>query len=788
MNFLDDLNESQRKAVEYCDGPSLVIAGAGSGKTRVLTYKIAYLLSQGMKPWNILALTFTNKAANEMKQRIGALVGNDMARSLNMGTFHSVFSRILRVEAASLGYAPNYTIYDEKDSQSLLRAIIKEEKLDAKVYKPDFICSFISLAKNKLIFPQDEERLEKLLNDYHVHDISNISMIYSSYCEKCKKANAMDFDDILVNTFMLFKEHDDICQKYSNKYKYILVDEYQDTNNVQQKIILQLSNEHLRVCAVGDDAQSIYSFRGANIENILDFDKVFTGTRIFKLERNYRSTQRIVKASNSLISQNGKQIKKELYSLQDEGKRLILKSADDGRLEAEMVCREIMRLIRRDKYNYSDIAVFYRVSSLSTNFEQVMTKLDIPYKIYGGLGFYQRKEIKDIISYFRFVLNPDDEEAFKRIINSPKRGIGNVTLSKIVGLASVFNVSPWAIINTPEKFGLSIAKGTFEKIDEFKQLINTFIQKRDLEDVDVLGYEIYKQSGLEKEISSDVTPEGRLRQQHMEELFEEIKKFVEDRDVENKTLKAFLNEKSLLSDVDKDAIGDNCVSLMTVHNAKGLEFPIVFVVGLEENVFPVKRSIGNPVEIEEERRLFYVAITRAERLCYLTFAKIRTLYGDTSMEIPSRFLSDIKPELLNMDENVERLLSSGKSYIRPFNTASRWQNSRPVASQFRADPKPRVAVHREEPPVHDTFSPSSQRLRAVASMQSRRIVAGDDGGKATVGSLKENCVIEHERFGMGKVIRLEGSGENMKATVQFENAGVKQLLVKFARFTVVREG
>lgn len=788
MSFLDDLNESQRKAVEYCDGPSLVIAGAGSGKTRVLTYKIAYLLSQGMKPWNILALTFTNKAANEMKQRIGALVGNDMARSLNMGTFHSVFSRILRVEAASLGYAPNYTIYDEKDSQSLLKAIIKEEELDVKVYKPDFVSSLISLAKNSLVFPQDNENFEKLLNDYHIQDASNIGKIYSSYCERCKKANVMDFDDLLTNIFILFNEHEDIRLKYANKFKYILVDEYQDTNNVQQKIILQLLNEHKRVCAVGDDAQSIYSFRGANIDNILHFDKIFAGTRIFKLEQNYRSTQRIVKASNSLISQNENRIKKELYSLQDEGKRLILKSADDGRLEAEMVCREIMRLIRRDKYNYSDIAVFYRVSSLSTNFEQAMTKFDIPYKVYGGLGFYQRKEIKDIISYFRFVLNPDDEEAFKRIINSPKRGIGNVTLSKIVGLASVYNVSPWTIINEPEKFGLSIAKGTLEKLEDFKQLINTFIQKRELEDVDALGHEIYTQSGLEKEISSDVTSEGRLRQQHVEELFDEITNFVEDSDVENKSLKAFLNEKSLLSDVDKDAIGDNCVSLMTIHNAKGLEFPIVFVVGLEDNVFPVKRAIGNNLEIEEERRLFYVAITRAERLCYLTFAKIRTLYGDTNMETPSRFLSDIKPELLNMDENVEMLLSSSNHYLRPLNPSNRWQNSRPVASQFRADPKPRVAVHREEPPVSDTFSPGFQRLRAVASMQNRRAGSVNDGSRAAVGGLKENCVIEHERFGIGKVVRLEGSGENMKATVQFENAGVKQLLVKFARFTVVDEG
>lgn len=785
MDFLNELNESQRKAVEYCDGPSLVIAGAGSGKTRVLTYKIAYLLSQGMKPWNILALTFTNKAANEMKQRIGALVGDDMARKLNMGTFHSIFSRILRVEAHHLGYAPNYTIYDEKDSQSLLKAVLKEKGLDIKANKPEFLQSLISLAKNNLVFPNDTEALEKLLEDNGVKDTSNIGIIYFAYCERCKKANVMDFDDLLVNTFTLFKEHDDIRQFYSNKYKYILVDEYQDTNTVQQEIILQLSKEHLRVCAVGDDAQSIYSFRGANIENILNFDKIFAGTRLFKLERNYRSTQRIVKASNSLISKNENQIEKELYSLRDEGKKLLLKCADDGRHEAELVCREIMRLIRKEKYNYSDIAVFYRVSSLSTNFEQAMTKWGIPYMVYGGLGFYQRKEIKDIISYFRLVVNPDDEEAFKRIINCPKRGIGDVTISKVVGLASVFNVSPWAIINEPEKFGLSIAKATCEKIKAFKQLINTFIQKKDLEDVDTLGREIYVQSGLENEISSDDTPEGRLRKQHMDDFFAEIECFVKDENVENKSLETFLREKSLLSAIDKDEIDDNCVSLMTVHNAKGLEFPVVFVVGLEENVFPVKRAIGNSVEIEEERRLFYVAITRAERLCFLTFAKIRTLYGDTNMETPSRFLRDIKPELLSMDENVEMILSVRKNYLPSFHTVNRWQNSRPVASQFRADPKPREASHRDEPPVADTFLPGFQRLRAVASVKGRRVQPAAGSQSADVGGLTEGCVIEHERFGMGKVTRLEGSGENMKATVQFENAGTKQLLVKFARFKVV---
>ncbi len=778
------MNESQRAAVEYCDGPSLVIAGAGSGKTRVLTYKIAYLLSRGMKPWNILALTFTNKAANEMKQRIGALVGADMARRLNMGTFHSVFSRILRVEAQLLGYESNYTIYDENDSQSLLKTIIKELGLDSKIYKPALVHSRISLKKNELILPQDYALNKECLEDDEKWKIPDFFKVYAIYCERCKKSNAMDFDDILINTFLLFKNYEDIRLKYERKFKFILIDEYQDTNNVQQEIILQLSKDNLYVCAVGDDAQSIYSFRGANIENILNFDKSFSGTRIFKLERNYRSTQRIVKASNSLISQNENQIKKELYSLQDEGKKLLLKIADDGKQEAEIVCREIMRLIRKDKYNYSDIAVFYRVSSLSANFELAMTKWGIPYKVYGGLGFYQRKEIKDVISYFRLVVNPDDEESFKRIINCPKRGIGDVTISKIVGLASVFNVSPWTIINEPEKFGLSITKATFEKIEVFKQLINTFIQKKDLEDVDTLGREIYALSGLENEISSDETPEGRLRRQHIEDFFAEINDFINDENVENKRLEDFLREKSLLSSIDKDAIDGDGVSLMTVHNAKGLEFPIVFVVGLEENVFPVKRAIGNSIEIEEERRLFYVAITRAECQCFLTFAKIRTLYGDTNMEKPSRFLRDIKPELLSMDENVGMFLSESNGYFTSSHKYDRWQNSRPVASQFKAEPKVREVGHSDDARITDTFSPGFKRMMAVSAARSRG-GASAAGQQSNIDGLREDCVIEHERFGVGKVVRLEGTGENLKATVQFTNAGVKQLLVKFARFKVI---
>lgn len=793
MSFLDDLNESQRKAVEYCDGPSLVIAGAGSGKTRVLTYKIAYLLSRGMKPWNILALTFTNKAANEMKQRIGALVGNDMARSLNMGTFHSVFSHILRVEAASLGYAPNYTIYDEGDSRSLVKTIIKEMQLDEKIYKPAFVSSRISMAKNHLVLPKDYALNGNLLGRDREQRVPAMSSIYSTYCERCRKANAMDFDDLLTNTFTLFNEHEDIRLKYADKFKYILVDEYQDTNSVQQKIVWQLSKEHLHVCAVGDDAQSIYAFRGANIDNILGFKDQFKGTQLFKLEQNYRSTQRIVQAANSLIRHNERQIPKDVYSRNDEGERLVLKEAYSDREEALIVCNEIKRIRREERCEYGDFAVLYRTNSQSRSFEEAMRKAMIPYKIYGGLSFYQRKEIKDVIAYFRMVVNPDDEEAFKRIINYPKRGIGGTTVDKISGLASVAGVSLWNVVCEPDRYGLSVSKGTMAKIDGFKELISGFINKLVTADAYTLGLELVKASGISADIYADRSPENMSRQENLEELLGSMQEFVESRKEEGFEheigLVDFLKEVSLQTDIESETADDGAsrVSLMTVHSAKGLEFPTVFVVGLEENIFPSLMSLNSRREIEEERRLLYVAITRAERHCILTYAKSRYRYGRMESEAPSRFLRDIAPDLLKVDGGTGGMLNFGERSFSPFNASSRWQNSRPVASQFKADPKPRVAVHREEPPVSDTFSPSFQRLRAVASMQSRHAGSGDAGIKETVGGLKENCVIEHERFGIGKVIRLEGSGENMKATVQFENAGVKQLLVKFARFTVVRE-
>lgn len=786
--FLDELNDSQRAAVEYCDGPSLVIAGAGSGKTRVLTYKIAYLLSRGMKPWNILALTFTNKAANEMKQRIGALVGDDVAKYLYMGTFHSIFSRILRVEAERLGYTNNFTIYDESDSRSLIKTIIKEMQLDDKVYKPASVHSRISMAKNNLLFPDEYAKTRGLIERDVKQKVPAVSAIYSAYCERCKKANAMDFDDLLTNTYRLLVSDNGIRKKYAERFRYILVDEYQDTNSVQQKIVWLLSEENMRVCAVGDDAQSIYAFRGANIDNILDFQKQFAGTRLFKLERNYRSTQRIVQAANSLIRHNERQIPKDVYSCNAEGDKLSVKSAYSDREEAIIVCNEIKRIKRIDKCGYNDFAVLYRTNSQSRSFEEAMRKVSIPYKIYGGLSFYQRKEIKDVIAYFRLIVNPDDEEAFKRIINYPKRGIGDTTVGKIASVASENGVSLWQVICEPSLYGFKPSKATLAKLGAFKELISGFIAKFVTADAYTLGVEVVKLSGISADIYQDRTPENVARQENVEELLGSIQEFVESRKEEGRVddvrLTDFLQEVSLQTDLESDEGSDGeRVSLMTVHSAKGLEFPVVFVVGLEENIFPSSLSMGSKRELEEERRLLYVAITRAERHCILTYAKNRYRYGKVEMESPSRFLTDIAREFVDVDDAKDIFMKSMSSYSShglSYSSENRWQNSRPVATQFKADPKPREALHRDVPPVSDTFSPRFKRLQAAAAG-----LSASRKQQAVSNEIKENSVIEHERFGIGTVIRLEGSGENTKATVQFKNAGIKQLLLKFARFKII---
>lgn len=790
MHFLDELNDSQRAAVEYCDGPLLVIAGAGSGKTRVLTYKIAYLIDvKGFKPWNILALTFTNKAANEMKARIGKLVGDNTARYINMGTFHSVFSRMLRVEADKLGYERNFTIYDESDSRSLIKTIIKEMNLDDKVYKPSTVHSRISMAKNNLMLPDEYAQTRNLIERDRQQRMPAMAAVYSAYCARCKKANAMDFDDLLTNTYTLLNGNDELCRKYADRFQYILVDEYQDTNSVQQRIVGLLSKYHGQVCAVGDDAQSIYAFRGAKIDNILDFQQQFVGTKLFKLERNYRSTQRIVQAANSLIRHNVRQIPKDVFSKNAEGEKLALKPSYSDREEAIIVCNEIKRIKREDGCEYSDFAILYRTNSQSRSFEEAMLKVNIPYRVYGGLSFYQRKEIKDVIAYIRMVVNPNDEEAFKRIINYPKRGIGDTTVSKIAGLASAKGVSLWRVICESGAYGLTVNKTTWAKIEGFRYLINGFRERNDANmDAYELGVAIVKESGISADIYQDKSPENIARQENLEELLGSMQEFVEGRKEEGRAEKArltdFLQEVSLQTDLDSDSNGDdNRVALMTVHSAKGLEFPTVFVVGLEENIFPSLMSLDSQRAIEEERRLLYVAITRAERHCILTYAKSRFRYGRMESESPSRFLKDIDPELLCIEDAKDIFMRSQNSYFSHRQAPSftdRWQNNRPVATQFKADPKPREAVHREEKPISDTFSPRFKRMQAIA----KGSYSAPKPSTSTA-IVKENSVIEHERFGLGTVIRLEGTGENTKATVQFKNVGVKQLLLKFARFKVI---
>ena len=801
MTLLDDLNESQRKAVEYIDGPSLVVAGAGSGKTRVLTYKIAYLMQQGMKPWNILALTFTNKAAREMKSRIASLVGEN-ARYLHMGTFHSIFSRILRREAERIGYTSNFTIYDESDARSLVKSIIKDMGLDDKVYKPATVHNRISMAKNHLILAEDYAVDRDALQRDRESRMPAISAIYSAYTARCRQANAMDFDDLLTQTFVLFRDHEDVRKDYAQRFQFILVDEYQDTNSVQQRIVLQLSKESQRVCVVGDDAQSIYGFRGANIDNILDFQQMFEQTRLFKLEQNYRSTQLIVQAANSLIKKNERQIPKDVYSRNDEGEKLVLKNAYSDKEEAIIVCNDIRRIKRQEKCEYSDFAILYRTNSQSRSFEEAMRKENIPYRIYGGLSFYQRKEIKDIIAYFRMVVNPDDEEACKRIINYPARGIGDTTVAKISAAAMQYGVSLWQVIGSPMNYQLNVNKGTLNKLMQFRSLISSFIERFDTADAYELGSEIIKLSGISADLYSDTSPEALSRQENLEELLSGMQDFVQTRKEEDRagevSLTDFLQEVSLLTDLDSEGEDDvHRVSLMTVHSAKGLEFPTVFVVGLEENIFPSPLSAGSKRELEEERRLLYVAITRAEKHCILTCAKNRWRFGKMEFDTPSRFINDIDSRFLTIEAESEAneqpgslFGSSSRGRFDNYSDSRRWQNSRPVASQFRADPKPRIVGHREEKPA-DPFSDrfkqamatSRGSLRKVSDVVSR---TPSSSSSTSFAPLHEGNVIEHERFGIGDVVKIEGTGENTKATVSFRNVGTKQLLLKFARYKIVK--
>lgn len=839
MDLLNDLNEAQRAAVEYIDGPSLVIAGAGSGKTRVLTYKIAYLLSQGMKPWSIMALTFTNKAAREMKERIEKLVGNDLAQHLYMGTFHSIFSRILRAEAEHIGFNNNFTIYDESDSRSLIKAIVKEMGLDDKKYKPAAVHAKISMAKNNLMSAAAYDSDAAIFEQNKRAQMPEVGKIFVAYVQRCKQANAMDFDDLLTLTYQLFREHEDIRHKYAARFDYVLVDEYQDTNHVQMSIVMQLCQEKQRVCAVGDDSQSIYSFRGANIDNILNYQRQFQGTRLFKLEQNYRSTQTIVEAANSLIKHNRNQIPKDVFSENAKGEKIQYKPAYSDKEEAAIVAKDVKRIRREDGCQYSDFAILYRTNAQSRSFEEEFRKQGIPYRIYGGLSFYQRKEIKDIIAYFRLVANPDDEEAIKRIINYPARGIGAATVLKIADCAHQNQVSFWEVIGAPERYELAVTKGTMNKLETFRLLISSFIERAQTTDVYELGDAIIKESGISQDIMSGKDADDLARQENLEEFLSGMSAFVEERREEGRFdelfLQDYLQDVALLTDADSDGDKDEPrVSLMTVHAAKGLEFPTVFVVGLEENIFPSPLSAASLRELEEERRLLYVAITRAEKHCILTNAKNRWRYGKMEFDNPSRFIDEIDGKLIDsQDEAGGSLFGSRADSMsdqpewaraqrsrRPWEDAeqprysSRYQNSKPVASQFVADPKP--SLFDDEPETSHTSGRSSvsgrsslsegnfKSVRALnaakrymethsshpasrstgSSAASVSSSAASSAGSSSCG-LQEGMKIEHQRFGRGTVLKIEGTGENTKATVEFVHSGTKQLLLKYAKFTVV---
>ncbi len=774
--YLNKLNESQREAVEYNEGPSLVIAGAGSGKTRVLTYKIAYLVHLGLVPQSILALTFTNKAAREMKERIAAITGDQTARRLWMGTFHSIFSRILRYEAEHIGYPSNFTIYDTTDSKSLLKAIIKEMQLDDKVYRLGMVQSRISNAKNALVTWKAYEQSKELMQ----HDIDSkvplLREIYKRYQNRCQQAGAMDFDDLLLQTNILFRDHPQVLEKYRSFFQFVLVDEYQDTNFAQHLIVQRLCEQHRRICVVGDDAQSIYSFRGANIDNILQFKNQYPGCRIFKLERNYRSTQNIVNAANSLIHKNKEQIHKNVYSEKEEGSKVRISASYSDYEEGYAVASAINELRLRKDYDYADFAILYRTNAQSRILEEALRKRGIPYKIYGGLSFYQRKEIKDIISYLRLIVNPHDEEAFKRVINYPSRGIGDTTVNKVIKAATENNVSLWTVLNAPIDYDLPINSGTAKKLTDFREMIERFIEQNTRLSAEEMAAIVVKESGIVSSLFQDRSVEGISKQENLQELLKGIAEFCElrrEEGVEQVSLADFLSEVSLLTDQDNDKDEQaNKVTMMTVHAAKGLEFKNVFVVGLEEELFPSSMSKDNPRAVEEERRLFYVAITRAEENCVLTYAKSRFRNGQSAMCSPSRFLKDIDVRFLDVpaDSSADTFAAARERFQRPAFT-----------SPFQ---QPRT-VEKEEPSFISPVAQAQQRQRLTKVETTTSTPASSSAPASDLSGLRVGAKVRHDRFGEGEVIAIEGDGGNAKATVAFTHFGQKQLLLKFARLTII---
>lgn len=786
--YLDQLNESQRQAVTYCEGPSLVVAGAGSGKTRVLTYKIAYLLQQGVPPYGILALTFTNKAAREMKERIAAITGEAVARRLWMGTFHSIFSRILRVEAEHIGYPSNYTIYDAADSKNLLKAILKEMQLDDKVYRPGMVQSRISNAKNALVTSAAYAQSKELAEADQQAKIPLMPEIYKRYQSRCVQAGAMDFDDLLLQTNILFRDHPDVLKKYQGFFRYILVDEYQDTNFAQHLIVQRLAEPHGRICVVGDDAQSIYSFRGANIDNILQFKNIYPGCRIFKLERNYRSTQNIVNAANSLIHKNKEQIQKTVYSENEEGSKVSVSASYSDYEEGYAVAAKIGEMqSRRDDTSFADFAILYRTNAQSRILEEALRKRNIPYKIYGGLSFYQRKEIKDVISYFRLIVNPHDEEALKRVINYPSRGIGETTVGKLVAAATQHGVSLWTVLQAPLEYALPVNSGTARKLTGFRTMIEEFIRQNEQLSAEELATLVVKQSGIVGTLFQDRSVEGVSKQENLQELLKGIAEFCEIRreeGAEQVSLADFLAEVSLLTDQDNDKDEQaNKVTMMTVHAAKGLEFKNVFVVGLEEDLFPSSLSKDNPRAVEEERRLFYVAITRAERNCILTYARSRYRNGQTAMCAPSRFLKDIDVKFLDLPDEaapVDSFAASRERYAGRPAFASPFRQPRPSDDSF-VSPVSQAAKRQRL----SRIEPSSSSAGASFSGNSPSSAASGRAPLPGLSGVKVGAQVRHERFGEGEILSIEGDGPNAKATVAFTHFGQKQLLLKFAKLTVI---
>lgn len=799
---INELNAAQREAVEYIDGPSLVIAGAGSGKTRVLTYKIAHLLEQGMKPWNILALTFTNKAADEMKERISRQVGREATTGLWVGTFHSIFARILRTEHEAIGFPADFTIYDTVDSKSLVRSIIHEMGLDEKTYKIGTVLSHISAAKNRLILPTQYQNDAQLFKADQASKVPETGRIYTHYWSRCRQSGAMDFDDLLLYTYLLFAHKPEVLARYEERFRFVLVDEYQDTNFAQHAIVWQLTQHHQHICVVGDDAQSIYSFRGANIDNILTFQRLYKGAKLFKLEQNYRSTQTIVGAANSLIKHNRGQIPKEIYSTNEKGQPIHVFSFYSDIEEASGVGRKVQALHRYEHIAWDDIAILYRTNAQSRTFEEAFRKGAIPYRIYGGLSFYQRKEIKDTIAYFRLAVNPHDEEAFKRVVNYPARGIGQTTLNKIIATAAARQVSLWQVVTHPDVYPLEVNRGLLAKLQSFTLLIQSFHERISTDDASTLGRYIIQESGISAEIFRGRGPEDISRQENLQELADGLQQFVDDRQEEEGNERCFmthyLQEVSLLSDLDEsNDDSDEKVSLMTVHAAKGLEFKVVFVVGMEENLFPNQMASSSLREMEEERRLFYVAITRAKEQCFLTHADNRYRFGKSEFCVPSTFLRDIDPQFISEEQSSSSSSRHLTSSRRPSSSSrssslsddytlhsSFSSSSQPPARSFHSLSRP--SSFSDDYTLHTSAPTSSQpparsfHSSAPTSSQPPARSVETAGGLLSVGQH-----IEHTRFGRGEVIALAGNGIDAKATVRFENVGTKQLLLRFAKFTIL---